>query len=123
MHTYIYINRRFFRSGAIIRFVKKNIFLLLSLLGLVFPYYFIFKFYGTQNASAMQAIAQLFATPMSAAFNADLLLSLLVAWIFMIFEGKRIGMKTWWLFLPAALISLSFALPLFLYFRERHLEK
>jgi hypothetical protein len=59
---------------------------------------------------------------MSAAFNMDLFVTLLVAWTFMVFEGQRIKMKNWWLFLPATAIGLSFALPLFLYFRERHLE-
>jgi hypothetical protein len=59
---------------------------------------------------------------MSSAFNADLLISVLAALAFMAFEGQRLNMKNWWLFLPATLIGLSFALPLFLYFRERHLE-
>jgi hypothetical protein len=65
----------------------------------------------------------LFATNMSAAFNVDLLMSVLASWIFMFFEGKRINMKNWWLFLPATLIGLSFSLPLFFYFREKHLEE
>lgn len=65
---------------------------------------------------------QLFATNMSAAFNADLFMAVLASWTFMVFEGQRINMKSWWLFLPATLIGLSFALPLFLYFREIHLE-
>lgn len=60
---------------------------------------------------------------MSAAFNADLLMSLVTAWAFMIIEGKRIQMKNWWVFLPLCFVGLSFALPLFFYFRERHLEK
>jgi Terpene cyclase DEP1 len=102
--------------------VKKNIYLFLTFLGLLFPYYFIFKFYSTEHVPTLQAITGLFSTNMSAAFNADLLMSVLAAWTFMIFEGRRINMKNWWLFLPAALIGLSFALPLFLYFRERHLE-
>ncbi|MBC7875551.1 MAG: DUF2834 domain-containing protein [Anaerolineales bacterium] len=102
--------------------MKKNIYLLLTFLGLLFPYYFIFQFYIIDTTPTLQAITGLFATNMSAAFNSDLLMSVLTAWVFMGFEGKRINMKNWWLFLPATLIGLSFALPLFLYFRERHLE-
>lgn len=102
--------------------MKKKLYLSLSILGLIFPYYFIFKFYSTNDLSTTQAIIQLFATNMSAAFNADLFMSVLAAWTFMVYEGRRINMKNWWLFLPATLIGLSFALPLFLYFRESHLE-
>jgi len=102
--------------------VKKNVYLLLTFLGLLFPYYFIFKFFTVEHAPALQAIVQLFATNMSAAFNVDLLMSVVITWVFIIFEGRRIDMKNWWLFLPATLIGLSFALPLFLYFRENHLE-
>jgi hypothetical protein len=103
--------------------MKKNFYLFLTFLGILFPYYFIFKYYGANDPSTtLQAIIQLFATDMSAAFNMDLLVSVLAAWTFMGFEGMRIKMKNWWIFLPATLIGLSFALPLFLYFRERHLE-
>lgn len=110
-------------SHAIILLVKKNIFLVLTVLGLIFPYYFIFQFYITENSPTLPAIMNLFATNMSAAFNADLFMSVLTSWTFMFFEGKRINMKNWWIFLPATLIGLSFALPLFFYFREKHLEE
>jgi hypothetical protein len=103
--------------------VKKNFYLFLTFLGLLLPYYFIFKYYAENGVSStFPAIVQLFNTDMSAAFNMDLFVTLLVAWTFMVFEGRRIKLKNWWLFLPATLIGLSFALPLFLYFRERHLE-
>jgi hypothetical protein len=103
--------------------VKKNFYLFLTFLGLLLPYYFIFKYYGENSlSSTLPAIAQLFKTDVSAAFNLDLLVSLFTAWTFMVFEGRRIKMKNWWLFLPATMIGLSFALSLFFYFRERHLE-
>jgi hypothetical protein len=103
--------------------MKKNLYLFLAFLGILLPYYFIFKYYGANDpSSTLGAIAQLFATDMSAAFNMDLLVSVLAAWTFMAFEGRRIQMKNWGIFLPATLIGLCFALPLFLYFRERHLE-
>ncbi len=103
--------------------VKKSVYLFLTIIGIILPYYFIFKFINTNGISeALPAIVQLFKTDMSAAFNLDLLASVLTAWTFMFFEGMRIKMKNWWLFLPATLIGLSFALPLFFYFREVHLE-
>ncbi len=102
--------------------MKKNIYIFLTAFGLTFPYYFIFKFFAANQGTPIPAILQLFETNMSAAFNADLLVSILVFWVFVYMESKRIDLKNWWLFLPATLIGLSFAFPLFLYFRESHLE-
>ena len=102
--------------------MKKNIYLLLAFLGFVFPYYFLFQFYTTETTPTFQAIGNLFATPMSAAFNADLGMSVLTVWAFMAIEGNRIKMKYWWVFWVLIVIGLSFALPLFFYFRERYLE-
>jgi hypothetical protein len=43
--------------------------------------------------------------------------SLWAAW-----EGRRLGMRSWWMPVPASLaVGLCFALPLFLFFRNRHL--
>ncbi|MBL8089546.1 MAG: DUF2834 domain-containing protein [Anaerolineales bacterium] len=102
--------------------MKKNIYLLLTFLGFVFPYYYLFQFYTTETTPTLQAMSSLFATPMSAAFNADLAMSVFTAWTFMAIEGSRIKMKNWWIFLLLTAVGLSFALPLFFYFRERHLE-
>jgi uncharacterized membrane protein YfcA len=102
--------------------MKKNLYIFLTALGFTFPYYFIFKFFTANEGAAMPAILQLFETNMSAAFNADLLVSVLVFWTFVYFESKRINLKSWWIFLPATVIGLSFAFPLFLYIRESHLE-
>jgi putative Ca2+/H+ antiporter (TMEM165/GDT1 family) len=44
--------------------------------------------------------------------------SLWAAW-----EGRRLGMRSWWMPIPASLgIGLCFALPLFLFLRDRHLD-
>jgi len=103
--------------------MMKNFYIFLTALGVSFPYYFIYKFIASNEGAPLPAILQLFETNMSAAFNADLLVSVLVFWTFVYFESKRINLKNWWIFLPATLIGLSFAFPLYLYFREDHLEK
>jgi Terpene cyclase DEP1 len=39
-------------------------------------------------------------------------------------EGRRIGMRTWWLPIPASLfVGLCFAVPLFLLLRERAIRR
>ena len=51
---------------------------------------------------------------------ADVFVSSLVFWFWMSREAPAAGMGSWWPFVVAnLLVGLSFALPLFLYFRER----
>lgn len=103
--------------------MTKNLYLWLTGLGLIFPYYFIYRFYAAHDGGTIAAMLGLFSTDMSAAFTADLLLSIMIFWIFVYFESRRIGLKDWWLFVAATAVGLMFALPLFLYFRERQMEQ
>jgi hypothetical protein len=103
--------------------VKKNIYLVLTLLGLLIPYYFLFKFVGSNGLDIALLFQQLFTNNISTFFAVDLVISILVFWIYMFIEANKLQMKNSWLYLLASLlVGLSFALPLFLYFREGHLE-
>lgn len=56
----------------------------------------------------------------AAQLAADLSISFLAFALWSAWEGRRIGMRAWWLPIPAsALVGLCFALPLFLLLRER----
>ena len=102
---------------------KKSIYLILALLGLVVPYWFLFKFLGSYGFDLALLIQQLFANNISTFFAVDLIISIVVFWIWMIAEANKLQMKNWWLYILASLtVGLSFALPLFLYFRETKLE-
>jgi len=102
--------------------VKKNIYLVLTTLGLLIPYYFLFRFLGSNGLNISLLVQQLFANNISTFFAVDLVISILVFWSFMFIEASKLQMKNSWLYLLASLlIGLSFALPLFLYFRERKL--
>jgi phosphoglycerol transferase MdoB-like AlkP superfamily enzyme len=103
--------------------VKKNIYLVLLLLGLLIPYYFLFKFLSSNGLNFSLLVQQLFANDISTFFAVDLVISILVFWIYMFAEANKLQMKNSWLYLLASLlVGLSFALPLFLYFRERKME-
>ena len=53
----------------------------------------------------------------------DLTISVIVFWFFMFVEANKLQMKNPWVYVLATLlVGLSFAFPLFLYFRERTLE-
>jgi len=102
---------------------RKNVYLVLSLIGLVLPYWFFFNFLSTNGLNVALLIQQLFANSISAFFAVDLIISIIVFWIYMVGEATRLQMKNWWLYILASLtVGLSFALPLFLYFREQKME-
>ena len=103
--------------------MKKNIYLVLLLLGLLLPYYFLFKFLSSNGLNISLLVQQLFANDISTFFAVDLVISILVFWIYMFAEANKLQMKNSWLYLLASLlVGLSFALPLFLYFREHKME-
>lgn len=103
--------------------MKKNIFLLLAILGFLVPYYFITRFLIDHNFDAGLLFQQMFADSGTTAFAVDLLISVLAFWALVLIESSRLGMRNAWLYMLASLmVGLSFALPLFLYFRERRLQ-
>ena len=99
---------------------RKNIFLLLAIVGFIAPYYFFLQVRGFD----LNAVFQMFAaSPVLSGTAMDLLIAVIVFWFFMFTEAKKLEMENSWVYLLATLtVGLSFALPLFLYFRERKLE-
>ena len=102
---------------------RKNIFLVLAILGFLAPYFF-FVQVPPESALDFPALLQpLFANNFMKGVAMDLTVSVIVFWTFVFVEGNRLQMKNPWVYLLATLlVGLSFALPLFLYFRERKLE-
>lgn len=103
--------------------MRKNIYLVLALIGLIAPYLFFFRFLSVNGLNVGLLVQLLFANDISTFFAVDLVISIIVFWIYMVSEATTLQMKNWWLYIVASLtVGLSFALPLFLYFRERKLE-
>jgi hypothetical protein len=64
-----------------------------------------------------------FANPASSSAAVDLISVFAVSGVFMVVEGRRVGMKAPWAYPLLALPSaLAFTFPLFLLVRERHLH-
>jgi hypothetical protein len=99
---------------------RKNIFLILAIIGFIAPYYFFLQV----REFNLNELLQLFSTSkILSGVAMDLLVSVITFWYFMFTEARKLQMKNAWLYLLATLlVGLSFALPLFLYFRERKLE-
>jgi len=99
---------------------RKNVFLVLTIAGFIAPYYFFLQVREFDLNSLFQQFA---ASKMLSGIAMDLLISVIVFWFFMFTEAKKLDMKNSWIYLLATLlVGLSFALPLFLYFRESKLE-
>ena len=99
---------------------RKNIFLILTIIGFLAPYYFFLQVRGFDPDQLFQQLA---ASKILSGTAMDLLISVIVFWFFMFMEASKLQMKNPWVYLLATLlVGLSFALPLFLYFRERKLE-
>src|SRR5262245_23248188 len=99
--------------------VRRQIFLVLAVVGLIRPYYFLISFLLEYGFDARLFLKQLFGTPISIFFAVDLLLSCVVFMIYAGRETNRYSIKHTWICTVALFtIGLSCALPLFLYLRE-----
>ncbi len=103
---------------------QSKLYLLLCIVGVVAPWFFLFGFFGDEQASIPVFFRSIFANHVASAVAADLVVSALVFFVFVFFEGRRMGLKHLWVYIPATLlIGLSFGLPLFLYYRARANER
>lgn len=102
----------------------KTIYLLLTIAGAVLPYVHFIRFLGTNGLDLNLFLSELFANDISSFFATDFLISCIIFWVFLFQETRKHQMKHGWLYVVATLtIGLSFALPLFLYFRLKAVEK
>ena len=99
-------------------------YLVLAIAGFVLPYSQLIPFFIEHGFDLSLLWSQLFANQISTDFAFDLIVSSIVFWIFVFREGTRLGLKYLWIYVVLNLvIGLSFALPLFLWMRSRHLER
>ncbi len=63
-------------------------------------------------------------SPILGSVASDFWVGSVASLVWMLVEARRIGMRLWWIWLPlTAGVAWAFALPLFLYYRERWLER
>ena len=99
----------------------KTFYLLAAIVGAIAPYATYFGYLSYVPGSS-GALSLAWGNPIAAATLTDFTISCLVFWPFLFTESRRLAIRFWWLFIAAnVLIGLSFALPAFLYVRERRL--
>jgi hypothetical protein len=102
----------------------KHLYLLLCIAGTILPYWWFVPFLRDHGLDLRLFLEQLFATQISGFFAMDVVVSSLVLWVFVLTEGRRLGMKRLWLPIAAnVVVGVSLGLPLFLYLREQKLER
>ena len=104
--------------------MRRQIYFVLAVAGLVIPYYFLISFLMSHGLDARLFVKQLIGTPISIFFAVDLILSCIVFAIYSGREASRYSIKYAWICMVALFtVGLSCALPLFLYLREPYLSE
>jgi hypothetical protein len=102
---------------------RKKIYLLLCALGVALPYSQLIVWIRENGLNTGFFFRLLFANGVTGACVLEVLVSSAVLVVFVLVEGKRLGMRLLWLpILGLLALGVPFALPMFLYLRERALE-
>lgn len=97
----------------------KKVYLTLSFLGAVIPYWFFWDHFKNVGFGLGNFAQALFANGAAGGFSADVLLSSLVFWIFIYSNDSKVRLR--WPFIVLNLaVGLSCALPLYFYFKEKN---
>ena len=99
-------------------------YLILYILGSILPYSQLVPFLLEHGLNLQLFFEQLFVNRISSFFAMDLIVSSLMLWIFVFWEGSRLGMKNLWVYIASnLLVGVSLGLPLFLLMRQRKQEE
>lgn len=97
----------------------KTFYLIACVVGAIAPYAVYFGYLDVVPGSS-SALSLAWGSPIAAATLTDFTISCLVFWPFVVAESRRLGIRHAWFFIATnVLIGLSFALPAFLWTRER----
>lgn len=98
---------------------RKKLYLLLAIGGAVVPYIFFIQHFAAAGFHIGVFVSAVFVNPAAGGFTADLLISSLVFWIFMLHRrGRGEGPGPFWFIVLNLTIGLSCALPAYLYASE-----
>jgi multisubunit Na+/H+ antiporter MnhB subunit len=97
----------------------KYLYLGLAIAGTVLPLWQFSPFLRDHGLSFGLFFEQLFSTPVGGFFGMDVIVSSMVLWVLVYFDGRRDRVRHLWAPIVANLaVGVSLALPLFLYMRE-----
>jgi Terpene cyclase DEP1 len=106
------------------RMKSKTVYLLLCVAGFVLPYWQFLPWLLQHRLNLVLFARELFANRVSAFFGMDVVVSAVVLLAFSRIESARLKIPRRWVVIVALLtVGVSLGLPLFLYLRERQLER
>lgn len=101
----------------------KQFYLIAAIVGTVLPWLFFGTFFALNGFNIPLFLAGLFNNGAAAGFSTDVLLSIVVFWVWSLTDARKHAIQAWWLVIPTScLVGLSLALPLYLYIREGKLS-
>jgi hypothetical protein len=96
----------------------------LCVLGAILPYSQLVPWIAAHGLDYPLLVRELFSTRISAFFALDVIVSAIVLVIFVSSEGRRLDVSPLWLpVLATLLVGVSMGFPLFLYMRQRKLDR
>ena len=99
---------------------RERVLLALTVVGFLVPNTMVIAFVVEHGLDLGGYLSEWVESLPAAQLAADVSIAFLAFALWAAWEGRRIGMRTWWLPVPASLlVGLCFALPLFLLLRER----
>jgi hypothetical protein len=102
---------------------RKHVYLILCVLGFALPYSQFVPWVLANGLHLKFFVQELFSNRIGGFFGLDVLVSAIVLFRFVSYEGKRVGMRRLWAPIVATLlVGVSLGFPLFLYLRELALE-
>jgi Terpene cyclase DEP1 len=101
----------------------KHGYLVLCIAGTLLPYSQFIPFLREHGLDLRLFWELLFANQISGFFGLDVIVSSIVLWVFVLVDGRRVGVRHLWAPIAGNLaVGVSLGLPLFLYLRETRLK-
>lgn len=96
----------------------KRVYLLLTILGTILPYYYFFQAIGVENLPWQAFFTSITINSVLKGYGFDLAISSVVFWIWAYNDAQTNKIKYWWLAIVLNLtVGLSAGLPFYLYLR------
>jgi len=101
---------------------RRYVYLALFIIGTTFPLAAFIPWVIDHGLDISRMVEELFVNRISAFFGIDVIVSTIVLWVFINWEGKRVGVPLWPAIIASLTIGVSSALPLFLFLRESRIQ-
>lgn len=105
--------------------VPRILYLVLTLAGLIIPWYYNLQFMEQSGGafSIADFIAASSSNPASQSLSWDLAIVCIAGLLWIFFESRRLGLRFFWIYIALAFsVAYAFAFPLFLFIRQGKLE-